>query len=375
MPAFPTSARRPARHRGTALLAAIALLFAAACGKSSDPIVFGAAGPLKESYGQSARNGIQLAIDEANEKGGVNGRRVEVEFKDDSGNGTAASRIAGAFVRDPRIVGVIGHVTSTPMVAATQVYDAGHLAAIGTSVTTPELSGASKWVFRVMPNDSVNGGTLARFASSQGAKRALIIYENDSYGRGLAQGFERAFTGSVIAKEPISGDDPRVDAPLAAYAKDNPDVVVGIGTEKSGLAIMRAGRKLGLKAMYIGGDGWTQIGQDTATAAGAYVGIAFTAHDNRPEAQRFVTAFRAKFHGDPDGDAALGYDAARAMLEAARRAGSDRAGIREALASLGKGTPLEGASGPVAFQSSGDPAEKSLEITRVEHGTLMPVGH
>ena len=194
--------------------------------------------------------------------------------------------------------------------------------------------------------------------------------------RGLAQGFSRAFTGQVIAMEPISGEEPRVDVPIAAYAKDKPDVVVGIGTEKSGLAIMRAGRKLGLKAMYIGGDGWTQIGQDTATSSGAFVGIAFTAHDNRPEAQRFVTAFRAKFKGDPDGDAALGYDAARAMIESARKAGADRTGIRDALAALGKnGNTLEGASGPIAFQASGDPADKSLEITRVEHGALVPVAH
>lgn len=366
---------RRARSR-TSVLAIITVLTAAlsACKHESASITLGVAAPLQESYGQSEQRGVQLAIDEVNATGGVDGRQLVPRFADDSGNGTTAARVAQEFVQDPEVIGVIGHVTSAAMVAATRVYDAGHLAAVATSVTTPELSGASSWVFRMIPNDSMNGSTLARFATARGKRRALVLYENDSYGRGLAQGFTRAFAGTVIALEPISGENPQVEQAMQAYQREQPDVIVGIGTEHSGHEILRVGKQLFPNAIFLGGDGWTAIGSNTTVAEGAFVSVPFTALDTRPAARHFIDAYRARFHTDPDGDAALGYDATGAMVQAIRSGGANREAVREALTRLGHDRPVAGVSGPLGFEATGDPAGRSLEITRVEKGQLVPIG-
>lgn len=366
--------RAPMRTSVLAIITTVLTAALPACGHDTTPITLGMAAPLQESYGQSAQHGVQLAIDEVNASGGVNGRQLVARFADDSGNGTTAARVAESFVQDPAVIGVIGHVTSVAMVAATRVYDAGHLAAVATSVTTPELSGASPWIFRMIPNDSMNGSTLARFATSRGTHRALVLYENDSYGRGLAQGFARAFGGTVIALEPISGDAPQVEEAMQAYQRNEPDVIVGIGTEHSGHEMLRIGRQLYPNAIFLGGDGWTAIGTGTTVAEGAFVSVPFTALDTRPAARHFINAYRARFHGDPDGDAALGYDATEAMVEAIRAGGATRDGVRDALTALGHDRPVNGVSGPLGFESTGDPAGRSLEITRVEKGQLVPFG-
>ena len=100
------------------------------------------------------------------------------------------SSIAGEFVANRAIVGVVGHVTSGAMMAAAPVYEQG-LVAIATTASSPDLSGISSWTFRVISSDSANGIAMARFASARGFRRAAILFENNSYGRGLAESFRR----------------------------------------------------------------------------------------------------------------------------------------------------------------------------------------
>src|SRR4029453_6760608 len=92
---------------------------------------------------------------------------------------------------------------SSATVAAARIYD-GHLASVSPSASSPEITGLSSWLFRVIPSDSANGIELARFAKTLGHARAAILYENNSYGRGLADSFRRAFVGELTSLEPVA---------------------------------------------------------------------------------------------------------------------------------------------------------------------------
>lgn len=333
-------------------------------------MLVGAAGPYSERTGDMTRKGVELAVAEINARGGAGGRRIQLVERDDSGSGKRAAAVAQEFVANPAVVGVVGHVTSGAMVAAAKVYD-GNLAAIGTATTSPQLTGISPWVFRVSSSDSINGSVIARFANARGYKRAAIIYENDSYGRGLAAAFRQTFKGEIVSTDPITAELPDPEPYISYYSKVAPDIVFAVGLEGSGLTILREARRQRLVADFVGGDGWVGIVADTTLAEGAYVGTVFTPLDPRPEVQKFVAAFRDRYGTTPDMDAAVGYDAMQVMALAIAGAGTDRAAIRRYLASFTEKSAYHGVTGVVRFGDDGDPVEAPYRVTRVHDGAFV----
>ena len=364
-----TPDRAPLVLSATALLLFLctALL---SCARSDSPMVIGAAGPWKEAYGEMNRLGIELAAAEINARGGIMGRKLQVLMQDDEGKGERAAEIASEFVNTPHMLAVVGHVNSGAMVAAARVYD-GALAAVATTATSPELTGISPWVFRVISSDSANGIALAKFASQLGRRRAAILYENNSYGRGLALSFEHNFAGEVVSIDPIPDGVSDLEPFVSYYAKQGVDIVFSAGTDASGVALLREARRQNFRPVFLGGDGWTGITSDTTAAEGVYVGAPFSAEDQRPDAQRFVRAFRLKYGQVPDGNAALAYDATMLVAEAIRIAGPDRRAIRDYLAGLTDKSGFHGVTGAIRFQPDGDPVGKSFVMTRVVRGSLV----
>jgi branched-chain amino acid transport system substrate-binding protein len=347
----------------------VSMLVTASCGTGGS-LTFGAAGPWKEGYGAMNRRGIELALQEINARPERAAAPLHIDFQDDEGSGQTASRIAQRFVDTKNVVAVIGHVNSGAMVAAAQVYD-GHLAAVATTATSPALTGISPWAFRVIASDSSNGNDIARFASRLGHTRAAILYENNTYGRGLADAFRRAFTGQVVSMDPIAeGADQPLDAYVSYFKVARPDVVFIAGTDASGLAFLREARQQQLAADLVGGDGWSGLSVDTVRSQGVYVGVPFTADDPRAEARQFVAAFAARYRMTPDNNAALAYDATMLLYDATQKVGGDRARIRDYLASLTAATAYHGVSGPIYFRPDGDPVAQHVVMTRIDRGAL-----
>ncbi len=349
-----------------------AMVVLSACSHDAGRIVtFGAAGPFSQAYGLANKQGIQLAVEEINASPAwANNRRLSIQFADDSGGGARASRIAQEFVSSPRIVAVVGHVNSGAMVSAAHVYDK-HLAAVATTATSPALTGISPWAFRVIPSDSANGQTIARFVNARGRKRAAVLYENNPYGRGLAENFKRGFAGTILSIDPIGEDSAQRFEPYVTwYKKEKPDVVFVAGTDASGLAFLKEARRQNLDADLVGGDGWQTVAP-SALAEGVYVGAPFSAQDTRPEVRAFVSAYTKKFNSIPDGNAALAYDATKLLAHAVEQVGPDRAKIRDYLAHLTDASAFHGVTGPIRFREDGDPVGKSIVMTRIHQGAMQ----
>ena len=105
-------------------------------------------------------------------------------------------------------------------------------------------------------------------------------------------------------------------------------------------------------------------------AEGIFVGAPFSAQDPRSEAQQFVRAYRDKYHEDPDGNAALAYDATMLLAAAIEKVGPSRGAIREYLAGLAFSEPHGGVTGTIAFRPSGDVIGRGIVMTRVRNGAL-----
>lgn len=348
-------------------LVAVAL---GACARDSATYTIAAVSPANEAYGLMARQGAELAVDVINKRGGVRSHRLTLVTLDDEGSGAKAAAVAQELVSADSVLAVVGHANSSASVAAARIYD-GQLPAVSPSASSPELTGLSAWVFRVIPSDSVNGQDLARFARGLGHTKAAILYENNSYGRGLADSFRRAFRGEITAIDPIAVDGKEIEPYIAYLRAHDPGLIFVAGSEASGLEVLREARRQGVTSVFLGGDGWAGVTTDTAVSEGVYVGAPFSAEDPRHEVREFVDAFRAKFGREPNSFAALAYDATMVIAQAIERGGPTRQAIRDQLAAMRDGDPYRGVTGQIAFHPTGDVVGKAMTMTRVRHGALI----
>jgi branched-chain amino acid transport system substrate-binding protein len=324
----------------------------------------GAAGAWKTAYGEMAHRGIELAVEELNQQGGVGGRTVSMVYRDDRADGAVAADIAREFVNDPAITAVVGHLSSTAMVAAARVYD-GQLPVLSPTATSPDLSGASRWLFRLNPSDSVTGRRLGDIARRQAAnQRVAVIYENTSYGRGLVEPFLETLGFTPVALEPIDPSGDGIAVNIASIARQKPDIIFAVGTN-SGPPVLAALRAQGVTAPVIAGDGWSGI-ETTMPVKNVSIALPFSSTEARPDAKRFVAAFRARYRVDPDAYAALSYDATIALARAAGT-GITRRGTLDALRTMRDTRGY--ATGAVRFSTTGDPIGRSMHLLHIDGAT------
>jgi branched-chain amino acid transport system substrate-binding protein len=326
---------------------------------------------------QSIYNGVQLAVAELNTRyGGQLGEARLVMIKGDA-RVTDPVKMADTFREDSRVVGVVGHPESGTTLAAIDEYaDAKNggrngVVAISPTGTSPALSGANRWLFRVCPSDVQSSRAVARYLlDSLHARRASVIYRNDAYGKDWAKSFGetyRAGNGVVVQRDPYLQGETSWEA-YAAYLKLlAPDVLLFPGSQEDALLALRAMRAAGVSTPLIGGDATSGLEAN----ADEFPGVRYTAfflarRATSPEAKAFIAAYKAAFGEEPDQRAALAYDAAMLIGHGVAEVGADRAKIRDYVESIGRDRPaMAGAAGSIAFDENHDAVNKPVVIARV----------
>jgi branched-chain amino acid transport system substrate-binding protein len=370
---------RSARH----FLGATSLLLACACGVSSDPIRIGLAGSLSDPVGVPMKYAAELAVEEINAKGGIDGRRLELVQRDDYADPDSAVFVA-TDLYEAGVSAVIGHIFSGMTLAAAPVYNGGSdpVAAISPSSSSPDISTAGDYTFRICPSDLAHGAALARWVhDTLGLDRGAVLYLNDQYGRGVRQTFVRDFLrrGGVLQSiDPYLGDSPHVGPYLDRLAKlGRTGFLVVAGNRGEAEEILRAARARGLMMPILGGDGLEGIEAAGSLAEGVYLSSAYLPTLATPANQAFIRAYRRKFPsaGLPNQPAAATYDAVYLLRQVFALAGSKRDAVRRELARVGSGSPaFRGVTGTVAFDSRGDVPNQSVYIGVVHSGAVRLAG-
>ena len=176
-----------------ALMVALMMVFSCAALAEEDTIKIGGIAPLTgavANYGLLVQNGVNTYIDEINENGGIDGKKVEIEWMDDTGDAVEATNAYNTLVSDG-VVAVIGPVTTTPTLAVASLAAKDNMPMITASATAYAVTDAGSNVFRACFLDPYQAGIMAEYAvNSLGAKTAAILYDNtDSYFIGLYEGF------------------------------------------------------------------------------------------------------------------------------------------------------------------------------------------
>jgi branched-chain amino acid transport system substrate-binding protein len=359
----------------------LAALVAAGCHRTSDDVVrIGVAGSFSDPIGVPMRQAAELAAEEINADGGINGKRVELVIRDDYSDPDSAVFVAGDLYSS-NVSAVIGHLFSGMTLAASPVYNGGDdpVVALSPSSSSPEITGAGDYTFRICPSDLAHGTELAHWVRDRlHLTRGAVLYLNDEYGRGVRQTFVTEFTrlgGELQAVDPYLGEQPEVGPYLDRLAHGrHPEFLVVAGNRSEAEEILRQAKKRNLNMPLLGGDGLEGIQEAGELAEGVYLSSPYFPSIPSAANRRFVEAFRRKYNALPNQPAAGTYDAMFLLRDVIARAGSSRADIRRALAGVGSVTPpFEGVTGTVAFDANGDVPNQNVYIGLVQHGAVTVV--
>ncbi len=355
---------------------AAAAFWLAGCGGdgSGDTVRFGVSAPLEQFIGSHMLRGAELARDQLNAAGGVRGRTLVLSPVTDSADARRAVTVADGFFTDESILAVVGLVNSGATLAASAIYNRG-LATVSPTATSPEISDAGDWIFRVCSSDETNAAALARFALRELGTRAAIIYANDPYGRGLREGFGGAFTGAggeLVEEYPfIEGQTTDFEAYLMGIQAAQPDLIFIGSTDVGAGPVIRQARAMGIEAPFIGGDGILGLAGLDPAYEGLYIGLLYHPDAQGAGGSQFVGAYSRVYGEPPDHFGALGYDAVMLLAQAVEEVGFDRDRIRAYLEQVGRSqAAFQGVSGAIAFDENGDPVGKSFAVGRVSGNVI-----
>ncbi len=348
-------------------------------GAKDGEIVIAHAGPMtgdSAQFGDMKEKAIQLAIDEVNEKGGINGKKVVLLTGDDTGNPKEAPNVAQKFAQDDRVLAVIGHWNSSCTLAARGIYDAAGIPLLADSVNKALTDGTTPTAYRISLTDTAQAESLAKYAYEKlGKRRAAILYTANDFGTGLMNDFATAFEelgGEVVASETyFEGQSKDFSPQLTKIKGTNPDLMFIAGYYVETALIAQQSKELGLDVQMLGTEG---ISSEELIKLGgdAVEGIIFAGFFHPdieyPGTKEFVEAFRAKYNKDPDTYAALAYDSAKLIFAAIEENGESREGIMKFLDEVEN---FPGVAGPISFDEENN-VVRNIVVLTVKDGKIVP---
>ena len=319
--------------------------------------------------------GAVLAAERLNEQGGVLGRRVDII----DGRATSLDDVrikAQEQLDADEIIAVVGANTSNMTLVVAPLFHAAGIPVVSPIATHPAVTAVGDHVFRACFTDPFQGELMATFALDDlDARRAVILTKVDStYSLSLSEHFERSFSarGEVVWTGRYLADDSDFTALLEAVRRIAPDVVFVPGHGGDAGLLLKTARALGIRAVFLGGDGWGKgvLGIAGAEAVeGGYYANHWHADVQAAQSREFVRRYTARY-GETliAASAALAYDAVHMIADAITRAGSfERRAVRNALA-LTAG--FEGVTGTITFNEQGDPVGKSGVVLVYRDGDI-----
>ena len=329
-----------------------------------------------KTFGEGTKRGVEMAVAEWNDKGGVLGRPIEIIIGDTKCDAQEATNVANKVITQDKVHYIVGAVCSSASIPISEIANAAGVVQISPPSTNPQVTinedGSNKeYIFRACFLDPFQGEVDASFAINElGAKSSAVLYDvGNDYVKGLAEYYKASFEemgGEVPVFEAYVKEDTDFSALLTKVAEANVDVLFLPDYYNKVNVIAKQAKEKGITAIMQGGDGWDSPLLDLEAVDGGYHSNHYSPADPRPIVQDFVASYEAEYGAPPDALAALAYDAARVLLQAISEAGvDDPAVVKDALQNI----EYEGVAGRIAFNEVGDP-QKTAAINHITGGKV-----
>ena len=332
------------------------------------------------TYGSNLTDGIELALEEINEAGGVLGKQIELVKVDNKSEDSEAANVSARLATRENVVALLGPATSGNTKAAIPAATQNKIPLISASATADDITidsdgNVREYVFKTCYSDSFQGVIMAEFAIQDlESKNAAILGDTTSdYAKGLAKAFKETYEeagGTIIAEEAYQASETDFKAVLTNLKGMDPDVLFVPGYYEEVGLIIRQAREMGFDVPILGADGYESpklieiAGEDTLNAV--YYSSHYSPMDDAEEVVSFKKSFEEKFNKEADAFNALGYDLAYFLKDALERAGEvDTEKLKDALAATEE---FSGVTGSFSMDEFHNPV-KSVTIIEMKEGT------
>ncbi|NLK45096.1 MAG: ABC transporter substrate-binding protein [Treponema sp.] len=356
------------------------VIFTGCAKKDSGSIKIGGIFPLSGPvavYGIEAKNGIELAIEEINAAGGINGKKVVLISEDDEGNPEKTVNAFKKLTTKDKVTMIIGSLTSGCTAAITTLAQNQKVLLIAPAATMETITDAGNFVFRTCFIDPFQGTVGGKFsAETLKAKKAAVLYDiTNDYSVGLYENFKKSFVnagGSMVAEESYAANDMDFNAQITKIKNANPDVVYLPDYYATVALIAKQLRAQGVNTAIVGADGWGGITDNAGDEIlNGFYSDHYAADSVDAKVVSFVKSYKTKYNSTPVSFAALGYDSMYIIKDAIIRAGSsESSAVRDAV----EKTNGSYVTGQLTFDAKRNPVKSAvmMEIVK-EDGKLTPV--
>ena len=368
------------KKRFACLFLVLMLAFGAAA--SAESVKVGLIAPLTGEvavYGNAVKEAVQLYMDDFN--AADHPFDINLIIYDDKGDPTEAMNAYNKLVYQDDIAVLLGPVTSSPTFGVAEASVDDGIPALTPTATHPDVTTYGNNFFRACFEDPFQGGSMAKFASSElKATTAAIIYNNaDTYSIGLRDAFMKTAEEvglTVTTTEAYGASDIDFRAQLTNIIKTNPDVLFIPYYYNVTYMICSQARELGYTGTFLGVDGTDGVlaieGADVSVFDGMYFANHYSADSDSPVTQAFIKEYTDKYGATPNALAALGYDGAMIVCDALERVNNDGVKIDgessyEAIIEALRATEVDGVTGHITFDENNNPI-KTLSIIQIKDG-------
>jgi branched-chain amino acid transport system substrate-binding protein len=348
--------------------------------KTQDAITIGMLAPLTgpgARFGEDQRNGVQLAIDEINANGGINGSKVQLIVEDTKTEPPTAVTAFTRLAERNDITCIFGSAASLDVPAYLPKVDAAGIPHVLPVAVLPKITEmGSTWTFRTALNDKIAAVKMADFVVEQlKVKNIALLIEDSAFGEtGLNFATEAERLGvKPLTVERFKRGDLDIKAQLTKIRALGVTHIQFWGYYTEFALVAKQLKELDYSAVLLGNQ--APVNDKTIELSGSAVEGAmniclFVPASSNPRIQEFVSRYHAKFNADPDTWAAQSYDSMYLVADAIKRGGTTRQGLRDALA---KTQDFAGLTGTISFNSKGDAEYRGISIVKIVGGKFVPL--
>lgn len=378
------------RSVAAALAALCVTLAVAGCGSddgaeggggSDEPYKIGATiflTGLGASAGELWRNGAQLATEEINAAGGIDGRQIEF-IAEDTASDTGRSVTAFSKLASRDNVPVVLSGGSTAVLAEAPVATRTKTVLLNAAAQSPEIRGVSPYVFSEINDTDTESKELVGYAAKHGITQGVVVFQNDASGEGNGNALEAAMKENgikVLAKLQQNQEDKDYRSLVARLKSLAPEAVFLASSLEPAGFLLKQSKDAGLQTQWYGlslvfTDAVTKVAGKDGVEGLITIKSDYAVNTGGGKPKEFVDAYRTRYHGAPDEYAAHFYDAIYLIKHAVETGGGDDGeALVKALEQVTPNAPFEGVTGPIGFDDGHTISQPNV-ILKVSDGELV----
>jgi len=352
-------------------------LFCINCGKKAELIKIGAILPLSgdlATYGNNAKRGIELLQDEINNKGGIQGNKIEVIFGDSKALPTTALSLAQKFIFEDKVIAIIGEVASSPLLAFSPIANQNKIVVVSPAASSPKITQAGEYIYRVWPSDVFEVNRMMEYLSEVKASEVSVLYVNNDYGLAMYSEIKDKFPSKNIEvknAETFNQNSTDVRAQLLKLKIQHPKYLYLIGYPSEYAVIIRQIHELGIQSTIIATSSFedpTILNLTGKAAEGVIYSSPIQTDSTNSIYNYFKKEYYAKYSQYPGLVSDYGYDALKVIIKSLEISGqADRQGIKQGIDKIRN---LDGCTGIINFDKNGD-IIKPAGIKTIKNGKFV----